>query len=100
MDRPPLIVAPYDAELFGHWWYEGPEWLNFLIRKTAFEQETIRLITPSEYLALHPGGQVAEPSFSSWGEDGYAKMWLHESNDWIYRHLSRMEERMIACARE
>jgi 1,4-alpha-glucan branching enzyme len=22
MDRPPLVVAPYDAELFGHWWFE------------------------------------------------------------------------------
>jgi 1,4-alpha-glucan branching enzyme len=100
MDRPPLIVAPYDAELFGHWWYEGPEWLNFLIRKCAFEQETVRLTTPSEYLANHPGGQVAEPSFSSWGEDGFSKMWVHESNDWIYRHLSRMEERMTVAARD
>jgi 1,4-alpha-glucan branching enzyme len=100
MDRPPLIVAPYDAELFGHWWYEGPEWLNFLVRKMAFEQETVQLITPSEYLARHPGGQIAEPSFSSWGEDGFSKMWVHESNDWIYRHLSRMEERMTACAKE
>jgi 1,4-alpha-glucan branching enzyme len=27
MDRPPIIVAPYDAELFGHWWFEGPHWL-------------------------------------------------------------------------
>jgi 1,4-alpha-glucan branching enzyme len=100
MDRPPLIVAPYDAELFGHWWYEGPEWLNFLIRKIAFEQQAIRLITPSEYLDLHPSNQKAEPSFSSWGEGGYSKMWLHESNDWIYRHLSRMEEQMTAYARE
>ena len=99
MDRPPLIVAPYDAELFGHWWYEGPEWLNYLIRKIAFEQETITLVTPSDYLALHPTNQRSEPSFSSWGEEGYSKMWLHESNDWIYRHLSRMEERMTMQAR-
>jgi 1,4-alpha-glucan branching enzyme len=99
MDRPPLIVAPYDAELFGHWWYEGPEWLNFLIRKIAFEQESITLVTPSDYLALYPANQRSEPSFSSWGEEGFSKMWLHESNDWIYRHLARMEERMSAQAR-
>jgi 1,4-alpha-glucan branching enzyme len=98
MDRPPLIVAPYDAELFGHWWYEGPEWLNFLIRKIAFEQETIALVTPSDYLALHPQNQTSEPSFSSWGEGGFSGMWLHESNDWICRHLSHMEELMCACA--
>jgi 1,4-alpha-glucan branching enzyme len=99
MDRPPVIVAPYDAELFGHWWYEGPEWLNFLIRKIAFDQKTLALITPSDYLALHPQSEQCEPSFSSWGEGGYSAMWLNESNDWIYRHLSRMEEHMGECAR-
>ena len=100
MDRPPIIVAPYDAELFGHWWYEGPEWLNFLIRKIAFEQETIKLITPSDYLSLHPTNQICEPSFSSWGEGGYSEVWLDQSNDWIYRHLHRMEDRMVECSKE
>ncbi|NLD98582.1 MAG: DUF1957 domain-containing protein [Fibrobacter sp.] len=100
MDRPPIIVAPYDAELFGHWWYEGPNWLNFLIRKTAFEQNTISLITPSDYLDSYPTNQIAEPSFSSWGEGGYSDVWLHKSNDWIYRHLHRMEERMVEYARK
>lgn len=99
MDRPPVLVAPFDAELFGHWWYEGPEWLNFLIRKIAFEQDEIRMATPSEYLERHPHNQRAEPSFSSWGDGGFSSMWIHESNDWIYRHLSRMEERMAAAAR-
>ena len=39
MDRKPIIVAPYDAELFGHWWFEGPDWINFLFRKIAFDQK-------------------------------------------------------------
>lgn len=99
MDRPPLIVAPYDAELFGHWWYEGPEWLNFLIRKIAFEQQSIKLITPSDYLHLYPENQVCEPSFSSWGEGGYSDVWIHESNDWIYRHLHHMEAEMVEAAK-
>ena len=46
MDREPIIVAPYDAELFGHWWFEGPQWLEYLIRKVAFDQQTIKLGTP------------------------------------------------------
>ena len=33
LDRPPMVVAPYDAELFGHWWYEGPEFLDYFARK-------------------------------------------------------------------
>lgn len=99
MDRPPIIVAPYDAELFGHWWYEGPEWLNFLIRKTAFEQDTIRLVTPSDYLEHFPSNQTVQPAFSSWGQGGYSEVWLHACNSWIYRHLHRMEEKMTECAR-
>jgi 1,4-alpha-glucan branching enzyme len=98
MERPPVITAPYDAELFGHWWFEGPEWLNFLIRKIAFEQNNIQLITPSDYLNLFPENQITTPSFSSWGEGGYSEVWLNENNEWIYRHLHRMEERMVELA--
>lgn len=100
MDRPPVIVAPYDAELFGHWWYEGPEWLNMLLRKLAYEQDTIALITPSDYLEQYPENQVAAPSFSSWGQGGFSEVWLHESNDWIYRHLHHCEDCMVAAAKK
>ena len=63
-DRKPIIVAPYDAELFGHWWFEGPDWLNFLIRKIACDQETIRLITPTEYLDGESGdARLPTPPF-------------------------------------
>lgn len=98
LDRPPIVVAPYDAELFGHWWYEGPEWLEFLIRKVAYDQKTLRLITPGDYLELHPRNQVAEPSMSSWGYKGYNEVWLEGSNDWIYPHLHMAAGRMIELA--
>src|SRR5262249_43060433 len=39
MDRPPIVVSPYDAELFGHWWYEGPEFLNLFVRKAYYDQK-------------------------------------------------------------
>ena len=54
LDRPPIVVAPYDAELFGHWWYEGPEFLDYFARKAFYDQKTIALITPGEYLHRHP----------------------------------------------
>ena len=100
MDRKPIIVAPYDAELFGHWWYEGPDWLNYLIRKIAFDQNTMALCSPTEYLAENPRNQVCSPSFSSWGHKGYSEVWLEGSNDWLYRHLHMMEERMVQCAQK
>jgi len=98
MDRPPIVVAPYDAELFGHWWFEGPLWLDFLVRKIAFDQRTIALTTPSEYLEMFPPAQTAQPSMSSWGHMGYSEVWLNGANDWIYRHLHAAAERMEALA--
>src|SRR5438132_14255240 len=58
MDRKPLTVAPYDAELFGHWWFEGPRWLDHLIRKTAARQDVMRLVTPCDYLSELPINQT------------------------------------------
>ncbi len=96
--RPPLVVTPYDAELFGHWWYEGPEFLNRLLRRLAADPGGIRLVTPSEYLAENPTLQVVQPSASSWGDKGYFEVWLNGANDWTYRHLHKAEERMVALA--
>ena len=98
MDRPPLIVAPYDAELFGHWWFEGPDWLEFLIRKIAYDQDIIELVTPSDYLRFHPCNQVTTPCASSWGNKGYHEVWLCGPNDWIYRHLHWGADRMVELA--
>jgi hypothetical protein len=98
MDRQPVVVSPYDAELFGHWWYEGPQFIEQLMRKIATEQDVIRTITPSEYLSQYPRNQVARPSFSSWGYKGYCEVWLDDSNSWIYRHLYKAAERMIELA--
>jgi len=101
LDRPPMIVAPYDAELFGHWWYEGPEFLDFLVRKTCDgHQRTLSLLTPAEYLRRHPTNQIAAPGASSWGEEGYWRVWLNESNEWIYPHLQVAQERMTELARQ
>ncbi|MBI2557184.1 MAG: DUF1957 domain-containing protein [Planctomycetes bacterium] len=100
MDRKPIVVAPYDAELFGHWWFEGPDWINFLFRKIAFDQKTISLITPMEYLEMYPVNQVSTPSLSSWGYKGYNEYWLNDSNDWIYRHLHKAAERMVELAQK
>ncbi|HZH03914.1 MAG TPA: 1,4-alpha-glucan branching protein domain-containing protein [Myxococcaceae bacterium] len=98
--RTPIVVSPYDAELFGHWWFEGPLFLESLFRKCAFDTQAFRLSTPAEFLREHPEQQVATPAFSSWGEAGYAKMWLDGSNDWIYRHLYHCSALMTQAAQD
>ena len=98
MDRRPIVVAPYDAELFGHWWYEGPMFLELLFRKLQYDQGAVAPITPSGYLHEYPTNQVATPSLSSWGEKGYGDYWCNGSNGWVYRHLHKMAERMVELA--
>jgi 1,4-alpha-glucan branching enzyme len=99
MDRRPIVVAPYDAELFGHWWYEGPMFLELLLRKIHYDQGALAPITPSGYLAEYATNQVSTPSLSSWGEKGYGEYWCNGSNAWVYRHLHKMAERMVELAR-
>lgn len=99
IDRKPLIVSPYDAELFGHWWFEGPQFIEFLIRKIYFDSQVIRLITAEEYLIENPINQTLTPGFSSWGYKGYSEVWLDGANDWIYRHLHEASARMQEMAR-
>jgi 1,4-alpha-glucan branching enzyme len=91
--RPPIMMAPYDAELFGHWWYEGPVFLENLFRFAA-AGSSIATVTPTDYLALYPVNQVAEPATSSWGYKGYNEVWLEGSNDWVYRHLHACQDRL------
>jgi len=98
LGRTPIIVAPYDAELFGHWWYEGPIWIDMLLRKIHFDQSKVKTITPSEYLQLYSDYQVCKLGMSSWGRDGFSDVWLREENDWIYPALHWSEKRMIQLA--
>jgi 1,4-alpha-glucan branching enzyme len=96
--RAPLVVSPYDAELYGHWWYEGPQFIDFVFRKLHWDQNEIQAIAPGDYLDSGHSIQTQRPSQSSWGEDGYFKVWLNERNAWMYPHQHAAEERMTALA--
>src|SRR5207302_1862950 len=89
-----------DAELVGHWWFEGPDWINFLLRKMHWDQQTVKTITIPEYLERHPKIQITQPVMSSWGYKGYSEVWLEGSNDWIYRHLHEGADRMVELAQQ
>ncbi|MFN9609072.1 MAG: 1,4-alpha-glucan branching protein domain-containing protein, partial [Pseudanabaena sp.] len=95
MGRPPLVVSPYDAELFGHWWYEGPWFIDFLIRKSHYDQTTYEMTHLADYLRGNPTQQVSRPAQSSWGYKGFHEYWLNETNAWVYQHLHKGAERMI-----
>ncbi|MBW2732722.1 MAG: DUF1957 domain-containing protein [Deltaproteobacteria bacterium] len=94
-----LVVAPYDAELFGHWWHEGVTWLEEVLRQASTTRHAPQLVTLAGYLNAHPTQHVAQPSGSSWGEGGYHAYWLHESNRWIYPELHQATDRLVAALR-
>ena len=99
MQRQPVVISPYDAELFGHWWYEGPWFVDYLIRKSWYDQTTYEMVHLAEYLRLEPVQQVCKPSQSSWGYKGFHEYWVNSTNAWIYPHLHEATERMIELSR-
>ena len=94
IDRPPVIVCPCDAQVFGHWWYEGPQFLEKVIRNIYKDEMDIIPVSADSYLEQYPDNQKLTLSFSSWGNNGYAGVWLNGSNDWIYRHIHSLIEKM------
>ncbi len=97
-DSTPLIVAAFDAELFGHWWFEGITFLNELFRLIE-SSDAIRLVTLSDQLERGGEARVVSPPGSSWGEGGAFSTWLNDSNDWIYPHLRNAERKLVELAR-
>lgn len=94
----PIILCPYDAELYGHWWYEGPYWLYVLFKKIYYDEGNFKLITPGEYIDKYPEMQECTPCISSWGANGYSEVWLNSSNDYVHRHLHVAGDRMVELA--
>ena len=93
IDNKPLLVAPFDAELFGHWWFEGPEFLAELFKQGNKQEITFtRLI---DVLKSTPNLQLCEPSASSWGQGGYHNYWLNESNSWVVIEWNKASEAII-----
>ncbi|MEY4352701.1 MAG: hypothetical protein RLZZ609_942 [Cyanobacteriota bacterium] len=93
IERPPLLVAPFDAELFGHWWFEGPSFLAELFRLgPAVDLQFTHL---REVLAQGLPLQVCQPSPSSWGQGGYHDYWLNDSNAWVVPEWQRASRAMV-----
>jgi 1,4-alpha-glucan branching enzyme len=91
-DRPGTIVAMYDTELFGHWWWEGPEFLYELAVRLA-EDPDIEWVTGSELLEKEPPRHKITLPEGSWGEGGYHYVWLNEGNHWTWEKLYPAQRR-------
>ncbi len=99
LEEEPLFTLAFDAELFGHWWFEGVQWLEEVIRLIAAGDKGLAMTTPSRFLEREGERlQQVQPSFSSWGHGGYNAVWLDGANSWSYRHIHKAIERMEELA--
>ncbi len=84
---PPILCAPFDAELFGHWWFEGPMWLEAVARNLHDYPTGVELTSCSDYLAKYPRAGYVAMHEGSWGAEGTNQVWLNPETSWTYTHI-------------
>lgn len=93
-----VLCAPYDAELFGHWWFEGPAWL-YQVCKGLHTNPEVMAVTCSEALeTVVPDTAVALPE-SSWGQGGFHWIWLNDWTKGLWKHIYEAEAAFPELAR-
>jgi 1,4-alpha-glucan branching enzyme len=96
--NPGILVAPFDSELFGHWWFEGPGFLEKTIEKIGSDGE-IGLCTAGEYYDISKPSRIVSLPEGSWGEGGYHYIWFNEWTEWTWKHIYEDELKMIELAK-
>ncbi len=89
-----LVVSPYDAELFGHWWFEGPAWLEAVARRMA--ANGVRPVTLAEVVDAGIPGEATTLQEGSWGEGGDHRVWLNRETGWTWDRVYDVEEALVA----
>ena len=87
------ITASYDTELFGHWWFEGVDWLKAVLRGLA-ARPAVEMSTASRIVEQHPPDQVLSLPESSWGAGGGHYTWLNDDTEWLWPLIHGAELRM------
>ena len=90
--RDPLLAVTFDSELFGHWWFEGVDWLGLVLRELT--ESEIRVATAAEYLDRQPPKERIALSEGSWGKNNDHSTWLNEGTAWMWDELARLAREM------
>jgi len=98
-DREGTLVAMYDTELFGHWWWEGPEFLYEVARRMHAEPD-LQMVSGGDVLDTEPARHTISLPEGSWGEGGYHYIWLNQDNHWTWERLYPAERKLRTMARE
>ena len=88
--RPGVVVASFDAELYGHWWFEGVQFLRDLLL-TLHHDPAVRVCTVGEYMqSRSPERRMWLPEFS-WGEGSDHRVWINDRTEWMWEVEYRAE---------
>jgi 1,4-alpha-glucan branching enzyme len=90
--REGVIVVPFDTELFGHWWFEGPDFLRRTYEALVRQKDLVRPATGSRHLHEHPPRAAIRLPWGSWGANGDSSMWLSEHTAWTWERLWPLEQ--------
>jgi 1,4-alpha-glucan branching enzyme len=86
-----VVVAPFDTELFGHWWFEGVDFLGAVYDELR-HRAAVRPATASRHLTDHPPRTSLQLAEGSWGVNGDHTMWLNDRTAWTWTRLRALEE--------
>jgi len=92
-NSPGIVVAPFDCELFGHWWFEGPRWL-YLVIKGLSQDKDIELATGTEAIERFAPTEIISIPEGSWGEGGFHWIWFNDWTKWTWQSLYEAEAMM------
>ncbi|HEX7025176.1 MAG TPA: 1,4-alpha-glucan branching protein domain-containing protein, partial [Gemmatimonadales bacterium] len=93
-----VIAAPFDTELFGHWWHEGVDFIGDLYRHFGARAGAVPS-TASDHLTRHPPARAVALAQGSWGANGDFSMWMNPDTRWTWKRLWSLEARFWAAAR-
>ena len=98
-EKPGIVCCPYDAEIWGHWWFEDPQFLYRVLKK-LWADPKIDLTNGGRCLDEHLPPQIVASPEGSWGEGGFHSIWLKEENAWTWRQFYPFERERTRLASE
>ncbi|MEO9255457.1 MAG: 1,4-alpha-glucan branching protein domain-containing protein, partial [Tepidiformaceae bacterium] len=90
--EPGTLLSAYDTELFGHWWLEGVQWLEWTIRGLAANPD-VQLVSAGDNIAQDPPAASIELPEGSWGAGGDHRTWVNEETAWTWPEIYRRQDR-------
>jgi 1,4-alpha-glucan branching enzyme len=98
-DSAGVLTAPFDTELFGHWWFEGSRWIGHVLEKLSDHPDIVPA-TCSQFLDMNQPSQLISLPEGSWGEGGFHYIWLNDQNSWTWEKIYKAESNFISLVQQ